>query len=184
MAYDFQEFVQKADKTLQHIKEDISTLRTGRANTQILDPILVEAYGTMMHVHELANLSAPDPSLLMISPWDKSILGNIEKAIAASALNLHPVVDGSIIRIAIPPLTEERRKEMVKLLGQKIQNGHVMLRNVRGDIRKEIEKLTDQAGVSEDNIQADLADLDRRVKDYTTKIDQLAAEKEKELLTV
>jgi len=184
MAYDFQDFAQKADKTLQHIREDIATLRTGRASTQILDPVSVEAYGTMMRVHELANLSAPDPTLLLISPWDKSLLGPIEKAIASSGLNIHPVVDGDIIRIAIPPLTEERRKEMVKLLGQKIQMGHVMLRNIRTDVKKEVEKLRDQAGVSEDDIKADLEELEKRVKDFAAKIDQMAADKEKELLTV
>jgi ribosome recycling factor len=184
MAYDFQQFTQKADKTLQHIREDISSLRTGRATTQLLDPVQVEAYGTMMKVHELANLSTPDPSLLVVAPWDKSILGNIEKAIMSSGLNLQPVVDGAIIRIAVPPLTEERRKEMVKLLSQKIQNGHVMLRNVRTDIKKEVEKLVDEAGVSEDDIKADLAELDKLVKEYTAKIDQMSADKEKELMTV
>src|SRR5260221_10242111 len=111
MSFDFQQFTQKADKTLQHIREDIALLRTGRASTQLLDPVSVEAYGTMMRVHELANLSAPDPTLLVIAPWDKSVLGNIEKAIMSSGLNVQPVVDGDIIRIAVPPLTEERSEE-------------------------------------------------------------------------
>lgn len=184
MPYDFQQFVQKAEATLKYLRDDISSLRTGRASTQMLDSVSVEAYGANMRVHELANLSAPDPSLLTISPWDKSVLKNIEKAIISSGLNLQPVVDGDIIRIAVPSLTEERRREMVKLLAQKIQNGQVMLRNLRTDIKKEIEKLSDQAGVSEDTIKADLAELDRRVKEYTTHIEKIFADKEKELLTV
>ncbi len=184
MAFDFQQLTQKADKTLQHIREDINTLRTGRASAQLLDPVSVEAYGTTMRVHELANVSAPDPSLLTISPWDKSLLSVLEKAISISGLNLHPIVDGDMIRIAVPALTEERRKEMVKLLGQKIQNGHVMLRNVRGDIKKEIDKQKDQTGISEDDIKSDLIELDKQIKEYAAKIDQMSSEKEKELMTV
>jgi ribosome recycling factor len=96
MAYDFQLFTQKADKTITHIREDISTLRTGRASAQLLDVVDVEAYGTRMKVNELANISVPDPTLVVVSPWDKSILSALEKAISISPLNLHPVVDGSI----------------------------------------------------------------------------------------
>jgi ribosome recycling factor len=184
MAYDFNQFVVKADKTLDHIRNDISSLRTGRASAQMLDMVNVEAYGTQMKINELANVSVPDPTLLVISPWDKSVLGAIEKAINVSGLNLHPVVDGQIVRIAVPPLTEERRKEMVKLLFQKIESGRVMLRNVRGDVKKEIEKLKDTSGVSEDDIKADLEELDKRVKDYMDKIEKLSADKEADLMKV
>ncbi len=184
MAYDFQLFTQKADKTVTHIREDISTLRTGRASAQLLDVVDVEAYGTRMKVNELANISVPDPTLVVVSPWDKSILSALEKAISISPLNLHPVVDGSIIRIAVPALTEERRKDMVKLLHQKIEAGRVMLRNVRQDSRKEIEKMKDDAGVSEDDIKADLEQLDVEVKKYMDLIEHLDQEKEKELMKV
>jgi ribosome recycling factor len=184
MAYDFSDFQQKAQKTIDFIRTDISTLRTGRASSQMLDTVRVEAYGSMMKMNEVGNVSAPDPSLLVISPWDKSLLQAIEKSISTSGLNLHPVIDGAIIRIAVPPLTEERRKEMVKLLHQKMESGRVMLRNVRGDIRKEIEKMKDGGGVSEDDIKSDLQELDKRVKDYMDQIDLLSTEKEKELMTV
>jgi ribosome recycling factor len=184
MAYDFNDFHQKAQKTIDYIRTDIGSLRTGRASAQMLDPVKVEAYGTMMKMNEVANVSAPDPSLLVISPWDKSLISLIEKAISTSGLNLHPIVDGAIIRIAVPSLTEERRKEMVKLLHQKIENGRVMMRNVRGDIRKEIEKLESTGGVSEDEIKKDLQDLDKHTKDYMDQIDQISADKEKELMTI
>ncbi len=184
MAYDFLQFQQKADKTLDHIRSDISMLRTGRASAQMLDIVNVEAYGSHMKINEVANISVPDPTLLVVSPWDKSLLGPIEKAIAISGLNLHPIVDKDFIRIPVPPLTEERRKEMVKLLHQKIENGRVMLRNVRGDVRKEIEKLKDTAGVSEDDIKADFMELDKKMKEYMDTIDLLAKDKEADLLTI
>jgi len=184
MAYNFQLFIQKAEKTATHIREDISTLRTGRASAQILDIVEVEAYGTRMKINELANVSVPDPTLIVISPWDKSVLSALEKAISISPLNLHPIVDGSIIRISVPALTEERRKEMVKLLHQKIETGRVMLRNVRSDSRKDIEHMKDEVGVSEDNIKSDLEQLDLEVKKYMDLIERIDQEKEKELMKV
>jgi ribosome recycling factor len=184
MAFDFTKYSQKAEKTIDHIREDINTLRTGRASAQMLDIVNVEAYGTQMKIQELANVSVPDPGLLVISPWDKSLLSVLEKAIGTSSLNLHPIVDGQIIRIAVPALTEERRKEMVKVLNQKIEGGRVMLRNVRGEIRKDIEKMKDTAGVSEDDIKTDLIELDKRVKDDMDLVDRLQVEKEKDLMTV
>lgn len=184
MAYDFSSFTQKVDKTIQFIADDIATLRTGRASAQMLDVVNVEAYGTRMKVNEVGNVSVPDASLIMIAPWDKSLLGAIEKAISSAGLNLQPVVDGDIIRIAVPPLTEERRKEMVKLLHNKIQNGHVLLRNLRGDEKKLIDQLKDSGGVSEDDIKIYLSELEKKVKEFTEKIDKMSAEKEKDLMTV
>jgi len=162
----------------------MSTLRTGRASAQMLDSVSVEVYGTYMKIHELANVSVPDPSLMVIAPWDKSVLGPLEKAITSAGLNLQPVVDGDIIRIAVPSLTEERRKEMVKLLYQKAENGRVLLRNVRGEIKKEIEKQEDTAGVSEDAIKQDLLELDKKVKHFMDSLDTMTAEKEKELMKI
>lgn len=184
MTYDFTQFTAKAVKTLDHIRDDINTLRTGRASAQMLDNVKVEAYGAFMKLNEVANVSVPDPTLIVISPWDKSLVGAIEKGISASGLNLPPVVDGQLIRISVPPLTEERRKEMVKLLSQKIEAGRVMLRNVRAETKKEIDSMKDTAGVSEDGIKADLAELDKKVKEYMDKIELLSADKEKELMTV
>lgn len=184
MSYSFASFTQHAEKTLDFIRNDISQLRTGRASAQMLDVVSVEAYGTRMKINEVANVSAPDPGMLIVTPWDKSLLTSVEKAIATSGLNLHPVVDGTIIRIVVPPLTEERRKELVKLLHQKIEAARVMMRNVRGDIRKEIDDQEGQPGISEDMIKADLEMLDKKTKEYMEKIDQMSADKEKELMTV
>ncbi len=184
MSYQFSQFTQRADKTLEFIRNDVAQLRTGRASAQMLDIVSVEAYGTRMKVNELANISVPDPGMLVVTPWDKSLLPTIEKAVASSGLNLHPVVDGTIIRIVVPPLTEERRKELVKLLHQKIEAGRVMMRSVRTDAKKEIEDQEGQAGVSEDMIKADLETLEKKVKEYMEKIDALSTDKEKELMTV
>lgn len=184
MAYDFTTLQSKLDKALQHVQHDISSLRTGKASPQLLDPVFVEAYGTKMRVHELANVSAPDPNLLMVSPWDKSILSSLEKAIASAGLNLNPVVDGDIIRIVVPSLTEERRKEMVKVLHQKIEGGRVMLRTIRTDGKKEIEEMKGEAGVSEDHIETYLEQLDKIYKDFNDKLDELANSKAADLMKV
>ncbi len=184
MPYNFSDFDQKFDKIFSFFLDDISTLRTGKASVQMLDPVQVEAYGSKMKINEVGNVSAPDPSLLVITPWDKSLLEAIEKAVSTSGLNLHPVVDGEIIRIAIPPLTEERRKEMVKLLHQKAEQGKVMIRTLRSDVKKEIENQEDQDGISEDDIKRDLDELEKKIKNSLEKIEKVIADKEKELLTV
>lgn len=184
MPYDSNEFKQKLNKSLEHLKTDISTLRTGRASTQLLDPVKIEAYGSQMRVQELANVSAPDASMVVVTPWDKNLLENIEKGIASAGLNLHPVVDGDIIRISIPPLTEERRKEMVKSLGQKLEQGKVMMRNIRNDAKKDIESLEGSEGMSEDDVKNLLEEMEDVFKNKLEELDQIGAEKEKELMTV
>lgn len=184
MPFNFTDLKQKLDKTIDHVSRDISSLRTGKATVQILDPVMVEAYGAKMRIAELATVQAPDATLLTISPWDKSILANIERAIAASELNLNPVVDGDIIRIKIAPLTEEKRKEMVRVLQKKIESGKVMLRSVRTDGKKDIENQKGSGGVSEDDIKSDLEQLDEILKEYMNKLEAISAKKEKDLLTI
>lgn len=184
MSYSFSNLTEKLTKAEEHIRQEVALLRTGRAAVQILDPVKVEAYGTMMAVNELANVSAPDPNMLVVSPWDKSLLENIAKGISISGLNLNPVVDGDIIRITIPPLTEERRREMVKLLHQKIEQGKVMIRTIRAEIKQEIEDQKGEGGVSEDDIKLDLEQLEKKIKEAIDALDVIAAEKEKELMTV
>lgn len=184
MAYIFTDFNQKIVKALEHIQSDLATLRTGKASPQLLDPVNVEAYGTRMKVHELANVSAPDPNLLMVTPWDKGILGNIEKAIASAGLNLNPVVDGMIIRIVVPALTEERRKDMVKALYQKAEYGKKMLRTIRQDAKKEIEAMADEGGVSEDDVKVDLDQLEKLIKRSEEQIDEMAKKKEADLMEI
>ncbi|MEO8582043.1 MAG: ribosome recycling factor [Patescibacteria group bacterium] len=182
--FTFDDFQNRAQKILDHIQQDISSLRTGRAHTSLLDPVVVEAYGTRMKISELATVTVQDPTMLVVSPWDKSLLETIAKGIQISGLNLNPVVDSEIIRIGIPALTTERRQEMVKLLAQKIEGGKVMLRNLRGDIRKEIENLKGTDSVSEDNIENWLEELDKKVKELELKIDDVKKRKETDLMTI
>lgn len=182
--FTFTDFQDRAQKILDHIQQDIATLRTGRAHTSLLDSVMVEAYGTKMKIQEVGSVSVQDPTMLIVSPWDKTLLEAISKGIQVTGLNLNPIIDGDIIRISIPPLTQERRQEMVKLLAQKIESGKVMLRNLRGDIRKEIDGMKSADGVSEDNIKSWQEDLDRRVKDLEVQIDEMKKKKEAELMTI
>lgn len=184
MAYSFNDFQQRVDKALAHVRQDIGTLRTGKAAVEMLDPVSIEAYGTQMKINEVANVSAPSPDMLVVQPWDSSILENIVKGISSASLNLNPVIDGEIIRIKVPPLTEERRQEMVKLLQKKIEAGRVMLRSVRTDIKQEIEDLESTDNVSEDDIHRDIQQLDKLTQAQMQQLDELATAKEKELLTV
>ena len=184
MSFDFSDTHLQLEKTLEHIRTDVGTLRTGRASVQLLDPVTVEAYGSYMKLQEVASGSAPDPTLIVISPWDKSILANIERAIASADLDLNPIVEGNMIRIAIAPLTEEKRKEMVKRLHQKIEAGRVMMRSIRTDSKKDIEEQKGESGISEDDIETDLEELDKVMKSYMEKLDELSQTKEKELMTI
>lgn len=184
MAYSFVEFDQKVLKTIEHVKVELASLRTGKASIQLLDPVKVECYGSMMRLNEVASLSVADPTLLVIKPWDRSLISNIEKAIASAGLNLSPVVDGEIVRVPVPALTQERREEMVKLLGQKIETGKVMARTVRLETKQQIEADKGKEGVSEDDIERDLQTLEDKVKQVLVKLDELFSQKQKELLTI
>lgn len=172
------------EKVCDHVRQDISTLRTGKANAGLLDLVSVEAYGSYMKINELANISVPDANMLVITPWDKNVLSAIETGINKAELNLNPVVDGDKIRITVPPLTQERRQEMVKLLHQKIESGKVMIRNERVDTKKAIEATKGEAAISEDDIKADLEEMQKVVNKYIEKLDEMAEAKEKELMTI
>lgn len=184
MSYDFSALDAQFEKTLEHVRYELSLLRTGRATPQLLDSISIEAYGSYLKIQEVATVSTPEPTLLLVTVWDKSILGNVEKAIASANLNLNPVVDGGMIRIVVPALTEDRRREMVKVLNNKIEDGRKMLRTVRGDERKRIEQLEKTDGISEDDIHGYLETLDERMKLYMGKLDEMATSKEAELMKV
>jgi len=177
-------FQEKFEKAMDHFAQDISSIRTGRASAQMLDNVSVEAYGGRMKIVEVASISVPDPTLIVISPWDKSLLGAIEKSIQAAQLNLSPIVDGSIVRLPVPSLTQERRQELVKLLHQKAEGARVLVRNVRIEIKKELEKQSEQPGVSEDDVEADLKNLEDMTKEYVEKIDSMTKSKQTELTTM
>lgn len=184
MSFDFGQLSSHIQKTMEHIKADVATLRTGRATAQLLDPVSVEAYGTRLKLQEVAGVSVPDANLLVISPWDKSLIPAIEKAVQVANLNLNPVVDGQIIRISVPALTTETREMMVKQLHQKLEAGRVMLRNLRMDSKREIEKQKGGQGVSEDDIQLDLEQLEEKIKQSLDELDNLGDLKAKDLLSL
>jgi len=182
--FNFSAFKQKLEKVLDHTKLELGTLRTGKATPSLLDSVRVQVYGTTMAVNELANINAPDNNMLIVDPWDKGIIGEIEKAINKAELNLNPVVDRDIIRIIIPPLTEEIRKDLVKKVHQKAESSKVMMRTTRGDVKNEIEDLEGQSGVSEDDIRRDLEELDKIMDEYEKKLEEIVKSKEAELMQI
>ncbi|PIR59432.1 MAG: ribosome recycling factor [Candidatus Pacebacteria bacterium CG10_big_fil_rev_8_21_14_0_10_56_10] len=184
MAFDFSNFSGKIDKTIDHIHADLASLRSSKAVPQLLDPVRVELYGNRLKVQEVASISIPNAELLLVSPWDKNVIGELERAIAKAGLNLNPVVDGDVIRIVVPPLTAQRRREMVSLLHQKTEDGKVMLRNIRTATKQAIEAQRGQAGVSDDDVERDLARLDDLLGQAMTTIDKLVESKESDLMKV
>lgn len=179
-----QSLVKRLESALEAIKKDLSGVRTGRAKTTLVADVRVEAYGSLMTVKEVASLTSPDPSLIVVAPWDKSLVAAIASGIQKADLNLQPVVDGETIKIAIPPLTAERRAEMVKLVHTKMEGGRVLLRNIRTEIKEELEGLEGESGVSEDDIKTWLGEMQKQVDGYTAKIEELGKGKEQELLTL
>lgn len=175
---------EKLQKALEHFKSDLATLRTGKATAQLLDPVRVEAYGSMMRLVEVARVSVPDATLLVVTPYDSSLLSSIEKAIASAGLNLQPVVDKDLIRISVPPLTQERRKEMVTLVDRKTEETRVMVRNIRSDAKKDIENQKGSDGVSEDDIKSEIAELESTIQKHLDQLEVMAQEKQQELMTI
>ncbi len=169
---------------LEVVKKDLATVRTGRAKPSLVEDVKVEAYGSLMTIKELATISAPDVTLILVSPWDRSLVSAIATGIQKAGLNIQPVVDGETVKIAIPALTQERREELVKLVRQKLEAGKVLMRTVRSEVKAEIEAQEGAAGVSEDNINYWITDMQKQVDEATKKIDELGAEKEKELMTL
>jgi ribosome recycling factor len=164
--------------------DDFATVRTGKANPALVENIVIQAYGgsTPLKVLELATIHAQDPQTIVITPFDQSVISEIETGIKNSNLGFSPVVDGQIIRISIPPLTEERRLEFVKAIHQKAENGKIMIRQVRHESMEAIEKKKEE--VSEDEIEREKKDVQRLTDEFIKKIDDLKSEKEKELMTI
>jgi ribosome recycling factor len=175
---------QKLEKVLEIVEGDLATIRTGRAKPDLIEGLEVSAYGGRMKLFEVANISALDPSLITVIPWDKGLVREIEKAINESELQLSANVSGEMIRVPIPALTEERRKDFVKLLHQKMESGRVMVRQVRGDIKEEIDKMKKQAGVSEDDVDRLLDELQKMTDEYMGKVEEMGKKKEEEIMEV
>jgi ribosome recycling factor len=171
---------ERMDKTLQALRRDLATLRAGRASPALLEKVQAEYYGAMMPVNQLGSINTPDPRTLVIQPWDKSALAAIERAILKSDLGLTPVNDGEIIRISIPPLTEERRLELVKSTRKLGEEAKVAIRNIRRDANDEIKK-KEKSEISEDESRRHQEDIQKLTDRFIAEIDKMLAAKEKEI---
>nr|WP_206765626.1 ribosome recycling factor [Paenibacillus dendritiformis] len=171
------------EKAIAALKRDLATLRAGRASAALLDRIQVEYYGALTPINQLANISTPDPRTLVIQPWDKSSLGEIERAIMKSDLGLTPVNDGSIIRISIPALTQERRVELVKQTKKFGEDAKVAIRNIRRDANDDIKKL-EKTDISEDESRRHQEDIQKTTDKYIAEVDKVLAAKEKDIMEV
>lgn len=174
----------RMEKAVADLQHDMASIRTGRASLGILDHIRVDYYGTPTPLNQLANLHVPEPSLITIQPWDVSQIGAIEKTIRASDLGLNPANDGKMIRLPIPPLTEERRKELVKKLHAGVEHHKVAVRNVRRDGNEIVKKLVKDKKITEDDEKRALDEIQKMTDGYLGKMDQAAKVKEQEILQV
>ncbi len=170
------------EKSLANLQREFKRVRTGRATTALLDGITVEAYGASTPLNQVASLSAPEPRLLVIQPWDKSIIGDIEKAVLKSELGLTPQNDGQVIRIAVPPLSEERRVELVKVVKKMAEETKVAIRNARRDANEMLKELKNDKEITEDEMYRGTEEVQKITDSFTDKVDQVAAEKEKEIM--
>ena len=169
---------------VESVKHNFATIRTGRANPSLLDRIEVEAYGTRMPLRSVANVGAPEPRLLTVTPFDPNILKNIERSISDSDIGLNPQNDGKIIRLPIPELTEERRKELIRVARHMAEEARVSVRNVRRDEMKDVHDLRKEGEISQDDEHRAEDELQKLTNDYIKRIDAILADKESELLEV
>lgn len=174
----------KMEKSLESTKEKFSHVRAGRATVSMLDGVLVEAYGAPTPLNQVGTVSAPEARLLTINPWDKSLIPAIEKVIMKANLGFNPSNDGRIIRLVVPELTEERRKEYVKLVRKEAEEGKVAVRNVRKDINNKLRKLEKDSEITEDELKSSEEKVQKMTDKFVAAIDEALSKKEKELLKV
>lgn len=177
-----QQLEEKMKKTVDLLVKEYSTLRAGRATPALLEKVFVDYYGTPTPVNQLATISVPEPRLLVIQPWDKSIVSQIEKAILKSDLGITPNSDGNIIRLSIPPLTQEKRKELVKVIHKKAEEARIAIRNIRRDGNEQIKAEEKAGNISEDEVKRTLEEIQKITDKHIKKIDQIAEAKEKEIM--
>ena len=180
----YPEIEEKMNKRVEGFHGELKTIRAGRANAAVLDKVSVEYYGTMTPVAQIGSISSPEPRMLVIQPWDQSILGEIEKAINKSDIGIAPQNDGKVIRLSFPPLTEERRKELVKIAGKYAEQNKIAIRNIRRDALDEVKKLKKDNLISEDDEKKYGNDIQKLTDDSIKKIDELLSQKEKDILQV
>ena len=184
MSVDFKDYARKMDKTLEHLAEEFGAVRAGRANAKVLDRITVEYYGSETPLNGVATISSPDARTLVIQPWDTKLLKDICKAIQTSELGINPQNDGKVIRLMVPELNEERRKELCKQVRKQIEDGKVAIRAIRRDAMEAIKKMKKDSVITEDD-QRKAEDELQKVTDAAIKeVDKISADKEKEIMSV
>jgi ribosome recycling factor len=181
--YDKADVERRMKGAVEALKSDLQGLRTGRANTALLDPVQVEVYGTMMPLNQVATVSAPEPRMLSVQVWDKANLHAVEKAIAYANLGLNPIIDGQTLRLPIPDLTQERRKELAKLAGQYAEKARIAIRNVRRDAMESLKADEKKKEISEDERKRYEEEVQKLTDQYVKQADEAAAKKEQEILT-
>ena len=174
----------KMDKTIQSFKKDLASIRTGRANPSMLDMIKVDVYGQMMPINQLATVSVPEARLITVQVWDQSNVKVVDAAIQKSELGINPQIDGSVLRLRIPDLTEERRKELIKVLKSIGEKNKVSIRNIRREANDDLKKLTKDKKISEDESKMFEKNIQKTTDDHIANIDKILSEKEKEILQV
>jgi ribosome recycling factor len=180
----FEDLNDRMAKSVEALKREYSRLRTGRASVSLLDGIRVSYYDTPTPLNQMASLAVPEPRLIVVQPWDKTAIGDIEKAILKSELGLTPMNDGKIIRIAIPPLTEERRKELVKVARKMAEDNKVAVRNIRRDANEMLKDLKKEKEITEDELYRSQEEVQKTTDQFISQVDELCAAKEKEILEI
>ena len=174
----------RMEKAVEDFRKDLTSVRTGRANVALLDHVRVDYHGTPMPINQLGTLNVPDPMTIVISPWDPGAVAPIDKAIRTSDLGLNPTNDGKVVRVPIPSLTEDRRKELVKHIHKVLENHRTAVRNIRRDVKEAVEKLEKEKKISEDERKRSLDELEKLTHSETKKIEDLSATKEKEVMEI
>ncbi len=175
---------QKMQKSIETLKNDLAKVRTGRAHVGMLDHVQVDYYGTPTHINQVANVTLLDARTIGVQPWEKKMIATVEKAIRESDLGLNPSTQGDVIRVPTPALTEERRKEMVKLVKNEAEDAKIAIRNIRRDANEGLKKLLKDKAISEDDERRAQDDVQKLTDKFVAEVDKLGAEKEKEVLTV
>jgi len=181
--YDKADIERRMKGAVESLKSDLGGLRTGRANTSLLDPVMVEVYGSMMPLNQVATVSAPEPRMLSVQVWDKANVTAVEKGIAKANLGLNPMIDGQNVRLPMPDLTQERRKELAKLAGQYAEQAKIAIRNVRRDGMEALKDDEKKKEISEDERKRGEDEVQKLTDTYVAEADATAAQKEKEILT-
>lgn len=175
---------EQMEKSLEAMRREFNSVRTGKASPALLDTVRVEAYGSKMPLNQVSTVNAPEPRMLIVQPWDKGLIGEIERAIRSAELGLNPASDGSVIRVPIPALNEERRREMVRMLHKLAEEGRIAVRHARQEANKEIKRRQSEHELSDDEAHREMDRIQKLTDEYIAKIDQLLKVKEEEVMEV